>query len=81
MALYEKPENKFVASFIGNPAMNFFKAEVQKKGVSIGGKTFSLDGISNAEGVEIGIRPEHLKQSTKQKAIISGRIGSHRTPR
>ena len=74
MALYEKPENKFVASFIGNPAMNFFKADVQKKAVSIGGKAFALDGISAAEGLEIGIRPEHLRQSTKQKAIISGEL-------
>ncbi len=28
--LYDKPNNKFVAGFIGSPAMNFFEAKVEK---------------------------------------------------
>ena len=74
MTLYEKPENRFVASFIGSPAMNFFEANLSKSGFDIGGKKIKAKLAQAPEGVEIGIRPEHLKQCTKQKAIISGEL-------
>ena len=35
MALYEDPQNKFVARFIGSPTMNFFDATVQADGIYI----------------------------------------------
>src|SRR5579862_7243049 len=31
LALYNNPDNKFVASFIGSPPMNFMEVEVQKR--------------------------------------------------
>src|SRR5690606_38062075 len=34
--LYEKPDNVFVAGFIGSPAMNLFDADVTEKGVRFG---------------------------------------------
>ena len=62
--LYDRPENLFVAGFIGSPGMNFIK------GKSIGGSFVSNDdvtlplppGISVHDSHEItyGIRPEHL---------------------
>lgn len=33
--LYDRPENLFVAGFIGSPAMNFFNAELAKEGEDI----------------------------------------------
>ena len=69
LELYNKPNNKFVASFIGSPAMNFFKAEVtgqQGNNVSVtlpGGRTstiISRGGTPAAGPVEVGVRPEHL---------------------
>jgi multiple sugar transport system ATP-binding protein len=33
--LYDRPDNMFVAGFIGAPAMNFFKAKLQKKDGSL----------------------------------------------
>lgn len=74
MTLYEKPENRFVAGFIGSPAMNFFNAQSGKTGFSIGGKTVENKAAKEINGVEIGIRPEHLRQCTKQRAIISGEL-------
>ena len=74
MTLYEKPENRFVAGFIGSPAMNFFKAVASESGFSVGGKTIASKVAGSAESIEIGIRPEHLKQCTEQKAIISGEL-------
>ncbi|TBX16175.1 ABC transporter ATP-binding protein [Nioella sediminis] len=45
MELYNNPANRFVAGFIGSPAMNFLPAEI------VGGK----------KGQMIGIRPEYLR--------------------
>jgi multiple sugar transport system ATP-binding protein len=73
--LYDYPANKFVAGFIGSPAMNFFegaKLEQQNGGVWLN----LADGIAlkvpedvavRAEGyigktVTVGIRPEHLEE-------------------
>src|SRR6185312_12342083 len=63
--LYQEPANRFVASFIGTPSMNFLGAEVVD-GVARG-PDFSL--ALSAEGLDVlqgrdrvcaGIRPEHL---------------------
>ena len=70
LALYDDPDNRFVAGFIGSPAMNFLQADIveQRNGVV----TLSLDGgqrhlearlsqpVSAGQRIEIGIRPEHL---------------------
>lgn len=47
--LYDKPQNAFVAGFIGSPAMNL-----------IAGAAMSAAGVPVVEGVLYGIRPEHL---------------------
>ena len=60
--LYEKPQNMFVAQFIGSPKMNFFRAEeLNDKGKSY------LKGEADI----IGIRPEHLKLAGKTDALIT----------
>ena len=74
MNLYKTPANKFVASFIGSPSMNFFEASFTKSGFSIGGKVISSKLAKTADAVDIGIRPEHLKLCSKQKAMISGEL-------
>ncbi len=54
--LYERPANRFVAGFIGSPAMNFFGLEVFPH-------CHRASGIETApEGaIEIGIRPQGLR--------------------
>ena len=42
--LYEEPRNIFVAGFIGSPAMNFFKAQIARKGNGL---------IATIEGTDI----------------------------
>jgi len=64
MDLYRDPDNKFVAGFIGSPAMNFLSAVVKNGLVDVPGLactvdmpvTLPADGVA----VEIGLRPEHL---------------------
>ena len=62
MALYEKPDNKFVASFIGSPAMNFLDADITASSIKVDGLT-GLKTPANLKSrgkATLGIRPEHL---------------------
>ncbi|WP_424951513.1 ABC transporter ATP-binding protein [Deinococcus sp.] len=65
--LYDYPNNKFVAGFIGSPSMNFVTGKVQNGQFIIGGSPVSpqgrlADSLKAYEGkdVTMGIRPEHL---------------------
>ncbi|MGZ6780116.1 MAG: ABC transporter ATP-binding protein, partial [Mycobacterium sp.] len=68
--LYDRPENAFVAGFIGSPAMNLVTLPVSSDGVKVGDNTLELERddltkISEAglDEVTIGIRPESLEVS------------------
>src|SRR5437588_7338511 len=73
--LYHKPATKFVASFIGSPAMNFIPCRLE----DVGGKThiripdrisFPLpaarpapyQGIAHTDKLLLGLRPEHITE-------------------
>jgi multiple sugar transport system ATP-binding protein len=69
--LYDRPDNLFVAGFIGSPAMNFFPAHVRKDGddLVVDGGTFHVkvpDARKTAymghvdKPVIFGIRPENI---------------------
>ena len=62
MQLYTNPSNKFVAGFIGSPAMNFVNARVHNGHITCNALTHyqwpQLD-IPDAD-IIIGLRPEHL---------------------
>ena len=63
--LYDLPVNRFVAGFIGSPAMNLLEASVSGKKVSAGGIEIEVSddrakALTNRKGVTIGFRPEHL---------------------
>src|SRR3989441_8031922 len=67
LELYDKPENQFVAGFIGSPAMNFLKGKVLVNGVAgfVGpnGVKLPLAGApsgSDGRPAVYGIRPEHF---------------------
>ena len=65
--LYERPANKFVAGFIGSPAMNFIEATVSADGHSVQFGTVPqqvLDigrALPPGQQVWVGLRPEHLR--------------------
>ncbi len=64
MDLYRDPDNKFVAGFIGSPAMNFVKGTVTGGGVEAPGLGARFDGIVSTayegKAVSVGARPEHI---------------------
>ena len=66
--VYERPATRFVAGFIGSPAMNFLTARLRSDGTSIeipGGIHIPLEsgGLPDYDGkqVTLGIRPEHFE--------------------
>ena len=87
LELYHRPANKFVASFIGSPTMNFISAQSSKqKGRTL---NFEIDGggkvlctlrneqsLPEATKVELGIRPEHIRlvPAKDKTANLHGRV-------
>jgi len=78
--LYDHPQNKHVAGFIGSPAMNFINSRLVNKNGAILLESLNfliLDSyaplIKNyvAEEVIFGIRPEDISLSTSRKNSIS----------
>jgi multiple sugar transport system ATP-binding protein len=69
LEIYGRPENLFVANFIGTPPMNFLPATLADGGKTLAGKEFSLPVpkslralTSGPDGrkVIVGIRPENI---------------------
>ncbi|MFT7253321.1 MAG: lactose/L-arabinose transport system ATP-binding protein [Paracoccaceae bacterium] len=65
LELYNDPDNKFVAGFIGSPAMNFFDAHAKDGTITVpglGGATLTPRvNLPNDGGVTVGLRPQHVK--------------------
>ena len=70
--LYNHPVNKFVASFIGSPSMNFFTVTLQdgvltgdgfKLGLPEGRRKHLEEKGYNGKSFTLGIRPEDIKAS------------------
>jgi lactose/L-arabinose transport system ATP-binding protein len=79
LELYDDPDNRFVAGFIGSPAMNFLPARIsgQKDGratLTLLEGQYALEApisgpVKVGEEVEIGIRPEHFRLSDSGIAV------------
>jgi multiple sugar transport system ATP-binding protein len=69
--IYQRPANRFVASFVGSPPMNFVLGKLRLKdgdtrfmadgfGLSLRDYAFADKPIDGAD-VELGVRPEHIE--------------------
>ncbi|MEL7344864.1 MAG: sn-glycerol-3-phosphate ABC transporter ATP-binding protein UgpC [Pseudomonadota bacterium] len=65
LELYRDPDNKFVAGFIGSPAMNFLDGTVAEGGINVPSLkrtvTSSVSLPSGGSSVTVGLRPEHIE--------------------
>ncbi len=65
MEIYENPNSRFVAGFIGSPAMNFLLVTVQGQQLQIS-PDIALQTTTTHQGPAIlGIRPEHFSLPTQ----------------
>jgi len=74
--VYERPASRFVASFIGSPAMNLLEGKVSVDGRSFepeGGDKLPLGDTHLAlagKTITLGIRPEHITLSSETEGGI-----------
>jgi multiple sugar transport system ATP-binding protein len=65
--LYDRPDNVFVAAFIGTPAMNLVEASIEGDEIAFGGLRLRLDERRRPRGapakVILGIRPEAFEET------------------
>ncbi|TNJ40508.1 ABC transporter ATP-binding protein, partial [Phaeobacter sp. B1627] len=81
--LYERPENEFVAQFIGSPAMNLIPGEVIATGDTTRLRLESGDEVTSTVPtqpgdlgmkVNVGVRPEDLFEEGEGGAIIDATV-------
>jgi len=82
--LYHRPQNTFVAGFIGSPKMNFIKATVASLSQGIlsltlpGGSTIALPAqkaqAAPGQKVTLGIRPEHIRADGGGEGRLTGAL-------
>jgi len=71
--LYERPDNLFVAQFIGSPKMNILPCAVQSdQFVLEGGGGGPLGGVGRKAAIQIGVRPEHIEVVSAGSGHCSG---------
>ncbi|MFO1209854.1 MAG: sn-glycerol-3-phosphate ABC transporter ATP-binding protein UgpC [Amaricoccus sp.] len=78
MELYHKPDNAFVAQFIGNPKMNMLSVSCVGAGpegvtVEYGGRTATIPvepgRVASGQPLRLGIRPEHVRAGEADLAL------------
>jgi len=81
LELYDRPDNLFVAQFIGSPAMNVVNGTLRRSNGSAfveaeGGTRWPLKGTAGTDGqpVALGVRPEHLMLAGSGPESVAGEI-------
>ncbi len=79
LTLYERPENEFVAQFIGSPSMNMMSGEVVGTGaetvIQLSDGCMARSAVPTLAAdmgakVNIGIRPEDMTETTGEAAFV-----------
>lgn len=86
--VYNYPANTFVGGFLGSPAMNFIKAEIENETITINNEKFELNDrqkilLKDHSKVLIGVRPENMNEETsnfkfKVNVDVSEMLGSEK---
>ena len=78
--IYDRPANRFVATFVGSPPMNVLRGSIDEGGLRVGGATLRLDPARKeaciAAGVtEVGVRPEDIRfGETGEPSALLGEV-------
>ncbi len=73
LELYNRPQNNFVAAFIGSPSMNLLPATVEAGGTARleDGQVVSLPrAVAPGKRILFGIRPEHLSRAGGEPRLV-----------
>lgn len=75
--LYNLPANRFVASFIGSPSMNFVDGKIEDGVFKSEGVSYSLPSVNSSvdsESVTIGFRPEDLTTDEQLPSLLNANV-------
>ena len=82
--LYDRPDNIFVAAFIGSPSMNLFEATIDGNELQLGGNRLTLPGAAierrpalgtyDGRKIAVGIRPEDLEDASLATDAAEGAV-------
>ncbi|MDE0678516.1 MAG: sn-glycerol-3-phosphate ABC transporter ATP-binding protein UgpC [Acidimicrobiaceae bacterium] len=80
--LYDRPDNVFVAAFIGSPSMNLYEATLKGRELQLGDESLTLPeatfdqrpALASYEGrkIVVGIRPEDLEDASLAAGTADG---------
>jgi multiple sugar transport system ATP-binding protein len=75
LEVYERPENLFVAGFIGTPPMNFVPATISGGRIAASGFELPLPeswraAARDGQKVVLGIRPENVREASRGGATV-----------
>lgn len=92
LELYDRPNNLFVAGFIGSPAMNFISGNMTEEGFRTADGLLLPSERRAPEAVTYGIRPEHIRldrggievttvvvEPTGSETLVIVRLGTQQT--
>ncbi|MBO6718097.1 MAG: sn-glycerol-3-phosphate ABC transporter ATP-binding protein UgpC [Rhizobiaceae bacterium] len=84
LELYDEPDNRFVAGFIGSPKMNFLEGTVERGALKLdgyGGQSVPLGAVKSkvVDGQRLiaGIRPEHFSKGGSARLTVTAEIVEH----
>lgn len=75
--MYSKPRNAFIASFLGNPPINFIQLEKQDNDIykiRETNQSIKIPIVTNQMKIKIGLRPENLYVTSLDNAMITGEV-------
>jgi len=74
--LYNNPQNKFVAEFIGSPKMNLMPCREEGGQLSLLSASIQKSGIpATGKGVAwLGVRPEHITLCDLKQGMLAGKV-------
>jgi multiple sugar transport system ATP-binding protein len=74
--LYNNPQNKFVAEFIGSPKMNLMPCREEGGQLSLLSASIQKSGIpATGKGVAwLGVRPEHMTLCDPKQGMLAGKV-------
>ena len=91
--IYERPANRFVATFVGDPSMNLLASlvvrDADRLAVRLGGGNFKIGEealgsavitrLSDYKNVVVGVRPEHLIVRGSENCGLRGAVRTRET--
>ncbi len=76
-AVYRQPASRFVATFIGSPAMNLIPGKAHDGDVVAGGVRWSVkapEAATASARLTLGVRPEHLQMASSDDGLFSMKV-------